>query len=496
MLFNSIKFLAFFPVVFSVFWLLSNSDSVLRKLFPSWKEPALNLQNAFVLAASYIFYAAWDYRFLSLIIFSSMVDYTVGIGMGRAVTRLHRRILLAISLSVNLGFLGFFKYYNFFAESFSDLLVSMGLQANIETLNIILPVGISFYTFQTLSYSIDVYRGTMKPSRNILAFFTYVAFFPQLVAGPIERAAQLLPQFLEKRKFDYGQAIQGMRQILWGFFKKVVIADTCAPLVNEIFANHEVASPGMLIVGAVLFAFQIYGDFSGYSDIAIGTSRLMGFNLMQNFAFPYFSRDIAEFWRRWHISLSTWFRDYLYIPLGGSRVGDLKKIRNVFAIFLVSGFWHGANWTFIFWGGLNALYFLPLLLAKKNRSNLGVVAQDSLLPDLREFTAILSTFLLTCMAWIFFRAASLEEAFSYCMNITQGWGSGFWQGVSLEPSSFDWLVPYLIFFLLIEWWNRREQYGFVLRHARWYVRYPLYILVLFLVVHHFGSENDFIYFQF
>ena len=329
----------------------------------------MRLQNALIVVASYVFYGWWDWRFLSLIIFSTLVDYWVGKQLGKTDVARKRKTLLWMSILVNLGFLGFFKYYNFFAENFVAAFTFFGADIQPNTLDIILPVGISFYTFQTMSYTIDVYRKNLKPTNDFVAFSAFVSFFPQLVAGPIERATNLLPQFYQKRKFDYAQAVDGMRQILWGLFKKVVIADNCAVYANEIFNNSADYNGSTLLLGAIFFTFQIYGDFSGYSDIAIGTARLFGFNLMQNFAFPYFSRDIAEFWRRWHISLSTWFRDYVYIPLGGSRGGTLMKVRNTFIIFIVSGFWHGANWTFIIWGALNAVYFLPLLLTKRNRKN-------------------------------------------------------------------------------------------------------------------------------
>jgi len=325
MLFNSIEFAIFLPIVFILYWFVTNRD--------------LRVQNLLLLVASYVFYGWWDYRFLSLIVFSSIVDYSIGLQMSKTDAQNKRKLLLFASLCVNLGLLGFFKYYNFFIDSFVDAFTFFGHSINPDRLNIILPVGISFYTFQTLSYTIDVYKRKLEPTKDILSFFAFVSFFPQLVAGPIERATNL----------------DGMRQILWGLFKKVAIADNCAVFVNLIFANSADHSGSTLFIGAILFAFQIYCDFSGYSDIAIGTARLFGFNLMKNFAFPYFSRDIAEFWRRWHISLSTWFRDYLYIPLGGSRGSNYVKIRNTFIIFIVSGFWHGANWTFIVWGFLNAL---------------------------------------------------------------------------------------------------------------------------------------------
>ena len=360
MFFNSIDFAIFLPIVFFLHWFVVSKS--------------LRLQNLLIVAASYLFYSWWDWRFLSLIIFSTLVDYLVGLALHKEENKSKRQVLLLVSILVNLGFLGFFKYYNFFLDNFVTAFSFFGAEFNTNSLNIILPVGISFYTFQTLSYTIDVYRRNLEPTKDFIAFAAFVGFFPQLVAGPIERATNLLPQFYTKRTFDYDNAVDGLRQILWGLFKKIVIADNCAQYANMIFNHSTDYSGSTLVLGALFFTFQIYGDFSGYSDIAIGTSRLFGINLMKNFAFPYFSRDIAEFWRRWHISLSTWFRDYLYIPLSGSRGSTLMKVRNTFIIFIVSGFWHGANWTFIVWGLLNALYFLPLLLLYKNRKNLDTVA--------------------------------------------------------------------------------------------------------------------------
>ena len=297
MLFNSFEFLLFLPVVFLLYWFVFNKK--------------LNLQNLLLLVSSYIFYGWWDYRFLSLIIFSSIIDFYCGLSIEKAHTKTTKKKWLLLSMFINLGFLGIFKYFNFFSQSLQEAFQSFGYQIDTLTLNIILPVGISFYTFQTMSYTIDVYRNKLKPTKDIIAFFAFVSFFPQLVAGPIERATNLLPQFYKKRQFNYANAVDGCRQILWGLFKKIVVADNCALIVNQVFDNYTEYNASSLLIGSVFFAFQIYGDFSGYSDIAIGTSRLFGFNLMQNFAFPYFSRDIAEFWRRWHISLSTWFRDYV-----------------------------------------------------------------------------------------------------------------------------------------------------------------------------------------
>ena len=348
MLFNSIDFAIFLPIVFLLYWFVAQKH--------------LRLQNALVVLASYVFYGWWDYRFLSLICFSTVVDFAVGLYLKKTTQISKRKLALWLSIFVNIGLLGFFKYYNFFVDNFVTAFSFFGRSIPTGSLDIILPVGISFYTFQTLSYTIDVYRKKLDPTKDFIAFAAFVSFFPQLVAGPIERATNLLPQFYKKREFEYGKAVDGMRQILWGLFKKIVIADNCALYVNIIFDDHTQHSGSTLLLGAVLFAFQIYGDFSGYSDIAIGTSRLFGFNLKQNFAFPYFSRDIAEFWRRWHISLSTWFRDYVYIPLGGSRGSHGNTIRNVFVIFLVSGFWHGANWTFIVWGLIKRIVLFTVVI--------------------------------------------------------------------------------------------------------------------------------------
>ena len=385
MLFNSLDFAFFLPIVFILYWFVTGN---------------LKLQNFIIVASSYVFYSWWDWRFLSLILLSTMVDYAVGIGLSNQKDKRKRKMLLGTSILVNLGMLGFFKYYNFFLDNFIVAFSFFGAKIPANSLNIILPIGISFYTFQTLSYTIDIYKQKLAATRDFIAFSAFVSFFPQLVAGPIERATHLLPQFYTKRRFEYSKAADGLKQVLWGLFKKLVIADNCAIYANNIFNNSAEYSGSTLIVGALFFTFQIYGDFSGYSDIAIGISKLFGFNLIQNFAFPYFSRDIAEFWRRWHISLSTWFRDYLYIPLGGSKGGTWRTVRNIFIIFIVSGFWHGANWTFIIWGALNALYFLPLLILTKNRNNLEIVAKGKHLPTVNEFFNISMTFCLTVLAWI------------------------------------------------------------------------------------------------
>ncbi len=478
MLFNSIDFAIFLPVVFLLYWFVFAKN--------------LRGQNLLVVLASYCFYGWWDWRFLSLIFLSTLVDFTVGIGLSRTERPKSRKYLLACSIAVNLGLLGFFKYHAFFLENFVAAFSLFGQEIGAKSLQLILPVGISFYTFQTLSYTIDVYRKQLEPSRDFVAFAAFVSFFPQLVAGPIERAKNLLPQLGIKRRFDYDQAADGMRQILWGLFKKMVIADNCGRYVDLIFGAPETFGASTLLLGAVFFAFQIYGDFSGYSDIAIGTARLFGFHLSRNFAFPYFSRDMAEFWRRWHISLSTWFRDYLYIPLGGSKVAIWKQVRNVFIIFLVSGFWHGANWTFVAWGALNALYFLPLLLVGRNRKNMEIVAKGKWLPTLRDLFAMCSTFALSVLAWIFFRADSIMDAVSYIVGM-------------ISLSMFTWpeieahkLMVCMVFFVFVEWIGREGEHAIehlgMKRHPIF--RFGFYYVLLLAIFWFGGTGQEFIYFQF
>jgi len=484
MFFHSLDFAIFLPIVFFLYWFIFKNN--------------LRSQNFLIVVASYVFYGWWDWRFLTLIAFSTFVDYLVGIELGKEGDKFKRKGFLILSIVVNIGFLGFFKYYNFFLENFITAFSIAGMPIQANSLNVILPVGISFYTFQTLSYSIDVYRRKLKPTRDLVSFTAFVSFFPQLVAGPIERATNLLPQFYQKRVFNSSAAIDGLRQILWGLVKKMVIADNCAEYANLIFNNSSEYSGSTLILGAFFFSFQIYGDFSGYSDIAIGTSRLFGFNLMRNFAFPYFSRDIAEFWRRWHMSLTTWFRDYVYIPLGGSRGSLFEKIRNTFIIFLLSGFWHGANWTFIVWGTLNAIYFLPSLISGKNRKNLDVPAEGNRLPSFKEAVSILSTFMLTVFAWIFFRAENMTQALSYIKGM-------FSEDLFSIPNfnHLEGAVTLLVLiavFILVEWKGREGQYAISnlgIKRTRIF-RWAMYLLLI-LIIDIFGNtseEIEFIYFQF
>jgi len=454
----------------------------------------LKVQNTLLLISSYIFYGWWDWRFLTLIIISSFADYFIGLKIYQSNNDNKCKLLLLLSVLINIGFLGYFKYFNFFIDNFTEAFTFFGITISANRLNIILPVGISFYTFQTLSYTIDIYKNKLKPAKDIISFFAFVSFFPQLVAGPIERAINLLPQFYTKRKFSYSSATNGLRQILWGLFKKIVIADNLAVFVNDIFNNSTDYSGSTLLIGGIFFAFQIYCDFSGYSDIAIGTGRLFGFNLMRNFAFPYFSRDIAEFWRRWHISLSTWFRDYVYIPFGGSRGSLQKKIRNIFIIFLISGFWHGANWTFLMWGFLNALYFIPLMIYKKNRINTNTVAEGKIFPSIKELVQMGITFLITVLAWIFFRAENLTHAFNIISSI-------FSSSILTLPEVRPKMISIIIsFFIIIEWFGREHQYAIenikniFVKPVRWLS----YLIIIFIIYFsgNFSDSIEFIYFQF
>jgi len=479
MLFNSLPFLIFLPIVFAGYWMLNRN---------------LKLQNLFVVVASYVFYGWWDWRFLVLMTFTSVWSWGSGLAIEKhRDSKLVGRWIVALALIVNLTILGIFKYYNFFVESFSDLLSALHLHLlSTPTLSIILPVGISFYTFQALSFVIDVYRDDIKPTKDLVAFLAFVSFFPQLVAGPIERATNLMPQFLKSRQFEYPLAVEGCRQMLWGFCKKIILADSCACAANELLAC---ANPSCISLwaGVIMFTFQIYGDFSGYSDIAIGCSKLFGIRLMRNFAHPYFARDIAEFWRRWHISLTTWFRDYLYIPLGGSRCGNWKKVRNTFVIFLVSGFWHGANWTFVLWGAFHAACFLPLLLLNRNRKyTTSYVAEGRLLPSVRELFGMLSTFFLAVVGWTLFRAPNITTAFSWFRKMFAF--NDFHLAETRISSVNGYVIAAIVIFVVIEWFNRMRDIP-ALPRAKW-LRIVIYYVVIFAIFYWDSSPQTFIYFQF
>ncbi|MDR2498968.1 MAG: MBOAT family protein [Tannerellaceae bacterium] len=479
MLFNSIAFGCFMLLVFLIYWSIDGKTK---------------LQNIFLLAASYFFYGWWDWRFLSLVLLCSIVNYGGGLMMMNSSDRRRRRLVLTVCCLVSFGALGLFKYYDFFITSISEAFAQIGLPFHATSLRLILPVGISFYTFHTLSYTIDVYRRRFEPSRDPVAFFLFVSIFPLAMAGPIERASNLLPQIYRRRQFDHALAVDGLRQILWGLFKKAVIADRCASCVDTIFMDSSSQSGSALALGAVLFAFQIYGDFSGYSDMALGVGKLLGFRFLPNFSVPYFSRDIAEFWRRWHISLNTWFRDYLYIPLGGSRGPRRQIVRNTFAIFLVSGLWHGANWTFVAWGAFHALLFLPSILSGRNRRYTDTVAAGRILPTVRELLQMGLTFLLVTLGWILFRAETIGQAWEYILGIVSSPTL-----LSIPPIQDKKLLFFILILIIIEW--RGRAWPHTLAHLfegrkRWALRYIFYYLIIIMIILFAGQSQQFIYFQF
>ncbi len=481
MLFNSLEFAIFMPIVFLIYWAFSKN---------------IKTQNMFLLAASYFFYGWWDWRYLSLVLFCSITNYVAGLLLMKTEEQKYRKIILIACCAVSFGVLGVFKYYDFFVNAFVDAFSLFGAHLQPHTLHLILPVGISFYTFHTLSYTIDVYRRNFEPTKDVTSFFLFVSIFPLAMAGPIERATNLLPQIYKRRIFEYDQAVDGMRQILWGLFKKIVIADNCATYVNQVFENYQTHSGSTLLLGAIFFTFQIYCDFSGYSDMALGIGKLLGFKFIRNFNYPYFSRDIAEFWRRWHISLTTWFRDYVYIPLGGSRVSKAKVVRNTFIIFLLSGFWHGANWTFIAWGAYHAILFLPLILLGKNRKYTNVVAEGKIFPSMKEIFQLTITFSLVAIGWVFFRAESIGQALGYLSGI-------FNMSLFSLPymkafmNRFLPIFASIIIMILVEWLQRNKQHGLQLSpKVPKIVRYFIYLLFIFLIHRYQGDSSTFIYFQF
>lgn len=488
MLFTSLVFFAFLPIVFAGYWLLyykrpNDIESPIR----------LWLQNLFVVIASYVFYGWWNWKFLILIVFTSVWAYFSGVILDRTTSTSKRKLIVALALVVNLGILGYFKYYNFFLDSAVGLLSAMGVDAHPDSLKIILPVGISFYTFQALSYVIDVYRRDIAATKDVVAFLAFVSFFPQLVAGPIERATNLLPQFLKARHFDYPLAVDGCRQMLWGFFKKMVVADGCALAANKIL-SAECNSSVSLAVGMICFSMQIYGDFSGYSDIAIGLSKTFGIRLKRNFSVPYFSRSIGEFWRRWHISLTTWFKDYLYIPMGGSREGLKKTIRNTFVVFMVSGLWHGASWTFVVWGFVHAVAFLPSLLMESNRRNVGsVVAEGRLLPSIGEAVGMTSTYLVVVFGWIFFRADSITQALQWVQNIMFSFDFSI---APLAHMGVPCAALWSFVMLVVEWFGRTKEYGLAYYPQNLFLRMVVYIAILMIIFMNLSPRQAFIYFQF
>ena len=482
MLFNSLAFAVFLPVVFLLHWFVFSRN--------------VKGQNLFIVVASYLFYGWWDWRFLLLIAFTSLCTYANGILIHRyRDTPRKARTVSVLNIVVNLLVLGVFKYYDFFATSFAN--VFLGGKTDGLLLHLVLPVGISFYTFKALSYSIDVYRGKLEPTRDAVQLFAFVGFFPELLAGPIDRATSLLPQFAQRREFDYETGIDGLRQFLWGLFKKIAVADTCAVYVDQVLTSGASPSGSTVLLASILYSFQIYGDFSGYSDMAVGTGKLFGIKLMRNFDVPYFSRNIAEFWRRWHISLTTWFRDYVYIPLGGSRCSKGKIVRNTFVIFLVSGLWHGANWTFIAWGAYHALLFLPLILLGKNRRYRDVVAQDRLLPSWKECGQMLLVFILVTVGWIVFRADDITQAWTWIRTICSR--SLFSVPASLTSRTFVPIAVYLPMLVIIEWFQRRQEHALKpfpgKRMATTLFYFAVFVAVFAAAVSAQG-DRAFIYFQF
>ncbi|MDC1226592.1 MBOAT family protein [Algibacter sp.] len=483
MLFNSLEFFIFLSVVFILYWFVFKKH--------------LKAQNILLLVASYVFYGIWDWRFLSLILLSTVVDYFVGIKIDSNTDKRLRKRWLWVSVLFNVGLLGFFKYYNFFVDSWIDMFSIMGYNmTSTWTLKVILPVGISFYTFQTMSYSFDIYYKKLKPTTNFLSFAAFVSFFPQLVAGPIERASNLLHQITNKRTFDYNQSVSGLKLIFWGLFKKIVVADALAPIVDDIFANYSTYPASTLILGVTLFSFQVYGDFSGYSDIAIGTAKLFGIELMSNFKFPNFSRNVAEYWQRWHVSLSTWFRHYIYIPLGGSRGSKLKSVRNICIIFLVSGFWHGANWTFIFWGAFHALVFIPVFLMGRNTIYKdSVVGEHTLFPTFTEIGQVLLTFAIVTFSRIFFRSESITDAFGFIKQILYNFSYETYQHpMGYRMIDFYVLVALFVFYEYLIRKDERSPFKFKSK----VVRFLIYVIIVLgmLLFYDDSIDRSFIYFQF
>ena len=467
----------FLPIVFIPYWAIPRN--------------ALRVQNSFVLVASYAFYGYWDYRFLSLVIISSVICYFAGLWIAKAEKQSNRKSILVVSVVLNLGILAFFKYFNFFVSSANDLLESIGSNGDLKTLHLLLPLGISFYTFKAITYIVDIYRKEMEPTKDAVAFFSFVSFFPTMIAGPIDKAKYLLPQFLKKREFSDPAARDGLRQMLNGFVKKLVIADNIAPITNDIFSNYAQYDGLTLLAGAFLFAIQIYCDFSGYSDIAIGTARLLGFSVTKNFNYPYFSRDIAEFWRRWHISLSNWLRDYLYVPLCGRKPSRWKKARNIVFTFAVCGLWHGANWTFVTWGVLLGLYFVPITVVRSKRF-LGTAGEGRKLPSFRELLAMLGTFSMVSLSWIFFKSETLGDAVKY---ITRIFSQPF-----IAESQKGFLFPMLfvsILFLALEWVQRKRDFVLEISNLHHILRWAIYYsCIAIILLFSKSGNNEFIYFQF
>jgi len=479
MLFNSFDFGVFLPIVYLLYWFVFNRN--------------IKVRNIFLLIVSYIFYGFWDWRFLSLILISSLMDYFLALGISQTpdANKRKRKFMLILSLVLNLGFLGFFKYYNFFVESFISTFALFGKEFNYSPLNIILPVGISFYTFQSLSYTLDVYFKKMEPTRKLINFLAFVSFFPQLVAGPIERAKKLLPQFDDLKKFDYHSARTGLLLIVFGLFKKIMIADRVAVFVNHSYGDIAEAKGITLLMAVLFFAFQLYLDFSAYSDIAIGTARIFGFKLTTNFRRPYLAASFSDFWKRWHITLSSWFQDYIYIPLGGNRINPNRTIINLMIVFLLSGLWHGASWNFVIWGALNGLFLI-------------VFDRFFKLEKSKGFNRILTS-IFVAISWavslVFFRAQSFGDAMLVFQNIGFS-NSEILFNFGLNSMEFKFSILLIIGMMLYEIIaeNMGEKLMVKFYETKAIVRWSLYLLLVISIIYlgSYGSANDntFIYFQF
>ena len=486
MLFNSIEFFVFLPIVFAIYWLLGKNYK--------W-------QNVILLLASYVFYALWNWRFLGLLLGMGLCAWICGAQIAKSLecsgggvnTRSSQRFWLTANIVIDIGTLAVFKYYNFFVGSFADL---FGLQNSIHSLKIVLPLGISFFTFQAIAYVVDVYKHKIEPT-NFVDCLLYIGFFPKLLSGPIERPTHLIPQIQNPRTFEYDLAADGMRQILWGLFKKIVVADTCAIFVNKAWETYDTQTGSTLMLAAILYTIQIYGDFSGYSDMAIGTAKLFGFRFRDNFLYPYFSRNMNEFWRRWHISLNTWFVDYVYIPLGGSRNGKWHTIRNIMIVFLLSGLWHGADWSFVAWGAYHGLLLVILILLNRNTKYEQVVAYEKWYLSFKEFGQMLIVFLLATIGWVLFRAPSMADAWQYLSGMMQ---------LGTLKASYRFFMPnellvypvnvLIVIMLVVEWIQRKKQHGLQMNIKQWYIRYPIYLALIGMILYFSNSASTFIYFQF
>ena len=482
MLFNSISFLIFLPIVYGLYWWIQSWENF---------KHTISVQNILLLIASYFFYAYWNIWFLALLIFSTSIDYFSGLKIENSANQ-SKKIWFWLSICINLGLLGFFKYFNFISTNINELFGNFGWTYQPMLLLITLPIGISFYTFHGLSYVIDIYNNKIKAEKNILNYSLFVCFFPLLVAGPIERAQHLIPQLVRRKVFNRAQTINGLQQMLWGFFKKIVIADNCAVFVNQIFSDYENLNSSSLFIGAIFFSFQIYGDFSGYTDIALGAARLFGIELFNNFSYPYFSKSINEFWKRWHISLTSWFRDYIYIPMGGNRVNPIRKIINTIVVFLISGFWHGANWTYISWGFLNSIFILPKTLSQKKQS----IDSNKMAGKVVGAIQMLLTFLTVSILWVFFRSKTVYDALKYLQNLAYKWNS-ILPDFNGRKSAL--VLSIIIFvFMIFEWIGKSHNCPLVFTNSfknKW-LKWGFYYAIIFSILYFYRGNDQFIYFQF